>query len=117
MPLYKYCANRFLTLVENITTGQNLSEWHTGYRVYGKKVLESVDFNKFSDDFVFDSQMLFAIVEKEFKIGEILVPVRYLKEASSINFKRSIKYGFQTLGIALKYLFARRIYPKSSKRF
>lgn len=117
MPLYKYCANRFLTLVENITTGQNLSEWHTGYRVYGKKVLESIDFNKFSDDFVFDSQMLFAIVEKEFKIGEIPVPVRYLKEASSINFKRSIKYGFQTLGLALKYLFSKRIYPNFFKLF
>ncbi len=117
MPLYKYCANRFLTLVENITTGQNLSEWHTGYRVYGKKVLESIDFDKFSDDFVFDSQILFAIVEKEFKIGEIPVPVRYLKEASSINFKRSIKYGFQTLGLALKYLFSKRIYPNFFKLF
>ncbi|MEK7078334.1 MAG: glycosyltransferase family 2 protein [Patescibacteria group bacterium] len=109
MPLYKYYANRFLTFVENIATGQNLSEWHTGYRAYDKKVLASIDFNKFSDDFVFDSQMLFAIVEKKFKIGEIPVPVRYFKNASSVNLKKSLKYGFQTLGIALKYLFVKRI--------
>lgn len=109
MPLYKYWANRFLTLVENITTGQNLSEWHTGYRAYSKKVLQAIDYNKFSDDFIFDSQMLFAIVEKGFKISDIPVPVRYFKEASSINFKRSLKYGFQTLGLALKYLFSKRI--------
>lgn len=103
MPKYKYYANRILTLIENIASGQNLSEWHTGMRAYKRQVLETIDYNKFSNDFVFDSQMLFAIVEKGFKIGEIPVPVRYLPQSSSINWKRSIRYGLATLGVALGF--------------
>ena len=105
MPLYKYLGNRFLTMIENLVSGQNLSEWHTGMRAYRSNVLESVSFEKFSDDFVFDTEMLFAIVKKKFMIGEIPVPVRYFSEASSINLRRSIRYGIATLGVALKFLF------------
>lgn len=104
MPKYKYFANRALTFLENMVTGQNLSEWHTGMRAYKRKVLEAIDYMKNSNDFVFDSQVLFQIVEKGFRIGEIPVPVRYFKEASSINFARSVRYGIGTVLVALKYL-------------
>ena len=103
MPAYKYYSNRFLTLIENLATGYNLSEWHTGMRAYKKEVLKVIDFENNSDDFVFDSQVLFQIIEKGFRIGEVPVPVRYFKEASSINFFRSLKYGAQTLFLAFKY--------------
>ena len=105
MPAYKYLANRALSLIENLVTGRNLSEWHTGMRAYKRKVLEDIAFDKFSDDFVFDSQMMFAIVKNNFSIGDIPVPVRYFKEASSINFMRSMKYGLLTLWEATKFLF------------
>ena len=105
MPLYKYVSNRALTFFQNLVSGQNLSEWHTGMRAYRREVLESIDFNKFSDDFVFDSQMLFASVHKGYRIGEISVPVRYFREASSINFTRSLKYGISTVWQALRFLF------------
>ena len=104
MPKYKYYSNRFLTAFENIVSGQNLSEWHTGMRAYRRQVLEKVDFDKFSDDFVFDTQMLFAIIEHGFLIGEIPVPVRYFPEASSINFSRSLKYGLSTVMVAIRHL-------------
>ena len=91
-------------MIENFVSGQNLSEWHTGMRAYRRTVLERIDFEKFSDDFVFDTEMLFAIIKNEFKIGEIPVPVRYFSEASSINLRRSIRYGIATLGVALKFL-------------
>lgn len=104
MPVYKYIANRILTIFENIITGQNLSEWHTGMRAYKRKVLEDIDFMNNSDDFVFDSQILFQIVEKGYRIGEIPVPVRYFPEASIINFRRSVKYGIETIWTALKFL-------------
>lgn len=104
MPMYKYLANRILTFFQNIITGQNLSEWHTGMRAYRREVLEAIDFMNNSDDFVFDSQVLFQIVERGFRIGEIPVPVRYFKEASSINFERSVRYGIGTLLEGLKYL-------------
>lgn len=107
MPPYKYFANRFLTLVENIVTGQNLSEWHTGMRAYTRKVLETIDFQNNSDDFVFDSQVLFQIVEHGFRLGEIPVPVRYFPEASSINFSRSLRYGIGTVWTTLQFLFRR----------
>ncbi len=110
MPLYKYFGNRFLTIIENLVTGYNLSEWHTGMRAYKRKVLKNIDFLKNSDDFVFDSQILFQIIEKGFRIGEIPVPVRYFPEASSINFKRSLKYGLGTLLVAGKYLLKRLIH-------
>ncbi|MCX8009660.1 MAG: glycosyltransferase family 2 protein [Ignavibacteria bacterium] len=86
MPKYKYFGNRLLTFFENLVSGQNLSEWHTGMRAYRKEVLNKIDFEKFSNDFVFDSQMLFKIVENGFRIGEIPVPVRYFKEASRPKF-------------------------------
>lgn len=110
MPLYKYLGNRFLTIIENFVSGYNLSEWHTGMRAYKREVLENIDFLKNSDDFLFDSQILFQIIEKGYRIGEIPVPVRYFPEASSINFKRSLKYGLGTLAIATKFL-AKKILP------
>ncbi|MCR4276464.1 MAG: glycosyltransferase family 2 protein [Candidatus Parcubacteria bacterium] len=103
MPAYKYYANRLLSLVENLASGYNLSEWHSGYRAYTRDVLEHIDFMHNSDDFVFDSQILFQAIEKKYRIGEIPVPVRYFPEASSINFPRSMKYGVQTLGVAVRY--------------
>ena len=110
MPLYKYLGNRFLTIVENLVSGYNLSEWHTGMRAYKREVLENIDFLKNSDDFLFDSQILFQIIEKGYRIGEIPVPVRYFPEASSINFKSSLKYGLGTLAVATKFL-AKKILP------
>lgn len=103
MPPYKYYANRFLTMVENIALGQNLSEYHTGFRAFHKKVLQKVPFHKFSDDFVFDQQILIAAIRKGFKVGEIQVPVRYFPDASSINFKKSTKYGLETLRSLLRF--------------
>lgn len=105
MPLYKYISNRFLTLIENLILGLNLSEYHTGFRAYSKKVLEKIDFNNFSDDFVFDQEILIYAHKLGFKIGEIAVPVRYFPEASSINFIRSVKYGLMTVYTLLKYEF------------
>ncbi len=105
MPQYKYLANRLLTVFENFVSGYNLSEWHTGMRAYKRDVLEHIDWQNNSDDFVFDSEMLFKAVARKYRIGEIPVPVRYFKEASSINFWRSLKYGFATVGVAFKYLF------------
>lgn len=97
MPVWKYYANRFLTLTENIFLGQNLSEYHTGFRAYSREVLETLPFHKYSDDFVFDSQLLFGAIASGAKIGEVAVPVRYFPEASSINFKRSTQYGLSIL--------------------
>ncbi len=108
MPLYKYIANRFLTAVENFVTGQNLSEWHTGYRAYSRKVLEIIPYHYNSDDFVFDSQFLMQAVYYKFIIGDLPVPCRYFKEASSINFKKSVIYGIRTL-ITLSQFFLQRL--------
>lgn len=105
MPRYKYFFNRALSLFENIVTGHNLSEWHTGMRAYRREVLEKIDYKNLSDDFVFDSQMLFSIIKQGFKIGDIPVPVRYFADASSINLSRSIKYGLQTIWEAIKFMF------------
>ena len=105
MPLYKYIANRGLTIFENFISGQNLSEWHTGMRAYKREVLTTIDWAANSNDFVFDSQVLFQIVAHQYRIGEIPVPVRYFKEASSINFRRSLKYGLGTVIVAFKYFF------------
>jgi len=109
MPFYKYISNRFLTLVENVVSGQNLSEWHTGMRAYRREVLERVGYRKFSDDFVFDTQMLFKIIEAGYAIGEIPVPVRYFPEASSINLRRSIWYGLSTLRECFRHLFKKSL--------
>jgi glycosyltransferase involved in cell wall biosynthesis len=105
MPIYKYVSNRFLSLVENLVTGRVLTDWHTGMRAYHKKVLESVPYHTFSNDFIFDTQMLLAIAEREYSTGDIPVPVRYFKEASSINFKRSLRYGILTLWETSKFIF------------
>ncbi len=102
MPLYKYIANRLLTFVQNILTGMNLSEWHTGFRAYSRKVLETIPWERNSDDFVFDTQILAQCVAFGFRIGEIPVPVRYHETSSSINLQRSIKYGIQSLITILK---------------
>lgn len=110
MPLYKYFTNRFLSFIQNILTGQNLSEWHTGMRAYKREVLESINFKKNSDDFVFDSQILLQILEKGYKIGEISVPVKYFPEASSINFWRGLKYGLQTLWVTFRFFLKQKLY-------
>ena len=104
MPPYKYIANRLLTLWYNVITGYNLSEWHTGMRAYKREVLLRIDFQNFSDDFIFDTQALFAITEHSFRIGDIPVPCRYFKEASSINFRRSVRYGLAGLWESFKYI-------------
>ncbi len=103
MPMYKYIFNRMLTFIENIALGQNLSEYHTGFRAFDKNVLKSLAFHKYSDDFVFDQEILIEAIRKGFKVGEIPVPVRYFPDASSINFQRSVKYGLSTLIALLKY--------------
>jgi len=97
MPKLKYFANRGLTVIENILSGQNLGEWHSGFRAYRRKVLETIPFERNSDDFVFDSQFLVQCVHFGFKLGDLPVPVRYFDEASSINLKRSSIYALQTL--------------------
>lgn len=104
MPLYKYLANRFLTLIENLVLGLNLSEYHTGFRAYALRVLQKVPFQRFSNDFVFDQEILIAAAARGFRIGEIPVPVRYFPEASSINFSRSVRYGILTLWTLSKYI-------------
>ena len=103
MPLYKYVSNRFLTLTENILLGHKLSEYHTGYRAFSRKVLEALPLAANSDDFVFDNQMLAQIVWHEFRIGEVSCPTKYFDDASSINFRRSVTYGLGVLGTAINY--------------
>src|SRR3990167_3201963 len=107
MPLYKYISNRFLTILENIILGQNLSEYHTGFRAFHKSVLNTLPFHKFSDDFVFDQDILISSIYSGFRIGEIQVPVRYFPDASSINFRRSIKYGLEILKDLFFYFIAK----------
>ena len=102
MPIYKYLGNRFLTIMENIALGLNLSEYHTGFRAYKREVLEKIPFQRFSNDFVFDQQTLISASRLGFRIGEIPIPVHYFPEASSINLQRSVKYGLETLLNLLK---------------
>ncbi|RME14312.1 MAG: glycosyltransferase family 2 protein [Bacteroidetes bacterium] len=97
MPLYKYIFNRFLTLTQNIIIWQKLSEYHTGYRAFSREVLETINYHANSDDFVFDNQMLSQIFYAGFQIAEITCPTKYFPEASSINFRRSVKYGMGVL--------------------
>jgi len=108
MPLYKYIANRVLTLFENIVLGVKLSEYHTGYRAFTREVLESLPLGENSDDFVFDNEMLAQTVYFGFRVGEISCPAKYFEEASSINFSRSTKYGFGVLGTTFKFFFQKR---------
>jgi glycosyltransferase involved in cell wall biosynthesis len=103
MPLYKYISNRFLTLVQNILMGAKLSEYHTGYRAFTRKVLESIPLNSNSDDFVFDNEMLSQILYADFRVGEITCPTKYFPEASSINFSRSLKYGLGCMRTSLLF--------------
>ena len=107
MPLYKLISNRFLTEFENMLLGEKLSEYHTGFRGFTKKVLETLPLEDCSDDFIFDNQMLALILYNGFKIGEISCPTKYFKEASSINFVRSCKYGLGVLAVSLKYRLAK----------
>lgn len=107
MPLYKYIANRALTFVENLLLGQKLSEYHTGYRAWSRKVLETLPLEACSDDFVFDNQMLAQTTWFGFSTGEISCPTRYFEEASSINFRRSCTYGMGVLKTALVYRLSR----------
>jgi len=104
MPLYKYLSNRFLTILENLITGQNLSEWHTGYRAYSRKVLEKIPYRINSNIFVFDSQFLIQATYFGFKIGDLPVPCRYMSEASSINFTQSIVYGLGTMKTLFQFI-------------
>lgn len=107
MPLYKYIANRFLTLSQNILLGQKLSEYHTGYRSFSGEVLKQVDYEKNSDDFIFDNQMIAQIFAKGFEIGEVTCPTKYFDEASSINLARSTKYGLGVLWVSWRYFMHR----------
>jgi len=103
MPKYKYVANRILTLVQNALMGQKLSEYHTGYRAFTRQVLETLPLKTYSDDFVFDNQILCGAIAAGFRIGEISCPTRYFPEASSINLRRSIQYGFGVLHCAWQH--------------
>jgi len=105
MPMYKYIFNRCLTLTQNILVNQKLSEYHTGYRAFSKEVLEKINLESNSDDFVFDNQMLSQIIYAGFEIAEVTCPTKYFPEASSINFRRSMKYGLGCLGVSLKHRF------------
>jgi len=107
MPLYKYISNRLLTAFENLFLGVKLSEYHTGYRAFSRKVLTELPLLENSDDFVFDNQMLAQCVHFGFRIGEVSCPTKYFEEASSINFRRSVKYGFGVLGTTLQFALQR----------
>ncbi len=107
MPWYKYVANRMLTLFQNILLNQKLSEYHTGYRAFSKEVLNTCDYEKLSDDFVFDNQMVSQIFYNNFDIAEITCPTKYFEEASSINFKRSAIYGLGVLKVSFQYRLAK----------
>ncbi len=118
MPLYKYVSNRFLTLAENIALGQHLSEFHTGFRAYSRRMLETIPFLLNSDNFVFDTEVIAQAVAFGFRIAEIGVPTRYFEEASSVNFKNSVIYGLSTLATMARYLLAKwdiASYPQFKK--
>jgi glycosyltransferase involved in cell wall biosynthesis len=121
MPLWKYVANRFLTLAENILLGAKLSEYHTGYRAFAREILECLPLQENSDDFVFDNQMLAQVLWFGYTIAEVSCPTKYFKEASSINFRRSVKYGFGCLGTGLGFRLAKmglrksRFFPETAK--
>jgi glycosyltransferase involved in cell wall biosynthesis len=103
MPKYKYLANRFLTFFQNVLMNQKLTEYHTGYRAYSGEVLRKINFDLNSDDFIFDNEMIALIYYNGFEIAEVTCPTKYFKEASSINFRRSLKYGFGVLRVSILY--------------
>lgn len=107
MPLYKYVANRFLTFFQNLMMNQKLSEYHTGYRAFAREVIEKLNLEADSDDFVFDNQMIAQIFYAGYEIAEVTCPTKYFKEASSINFKRSVKYGFGVIFTSINYFLAK----------
>lgn len=104
MPIYKYVANRLLTMIQNLLINYKLSEYHTGYRAFSREILENIKFNNNNDDFIFDNEMLSQIIYKGYDIGEVTCPTKYFDEASSINFKRSMKYGLGVLRVSLNHL-------------
>ncbi|MFZ4520752.1 MAG: glycosyltransferase family 2 protein [Bacteroidales bacterium] len=108
MPLYKYISNRFLTWIQNLLINQKLSEYHSGYRAFSREVLENVNYQANSDDFVFDNQMLAQIFYAGFEIAEITCPTKYFEEASSINLRRSIKYGLGVLRTSFGYFLQKK---------
>lgn len=120
MPLYKFIANRFLTLTQNLLINYKLSEYHTGYRAFSKEVLQSINYNENSDDFVFDNEMLSQIIFAGFQIAEVTCPTKYFEEASSINFQRSAKYGMGVLRVSITHFFQKigivnsKLYKKKS---
>ena len=107
MPLYKYLANRFLTLTQNFLVGYKLSEYHTGYRAFSRDVLQNIKYNVNSDDFIFDNEMLSQIIYKGYDIAEVTCPTKYFEEASSINFTRSSKYGLGVLRVSDVHLMSK----------
>ena len=107
MPLYKYVSNRVLTALENLLVGQKLSEYHTGYRAFRRSVLESARLSENSEDFVFDNEMLVQCIALGYRIGEVSCPTRYFPEASSISFRRSLRYGLGCLNVGTRYLLHR----------
>jgi glycosyltransferase involved in cell wall biosynthesis len=107
MPLYKYVFNRFLTFTQNVLVNQKLSEYHTGYRAFSKEVIQKINYHANSDDFVFDNQMISQIFYAGFDIAEVTCPTKYFPEASSINFRRSMKYGIGVLGVSFIHFFNR----------
>lgn len=109
MPIYKYIANRALTFFQNLMLGHKLSEYHTGYRAFHRRVLEKIKIEENSDDFVFDNQMLSQIIYHQFRIAEITCPTKYFKEASSINFSRSVTYGLGVLGVCFQHNWSRYV--------
>lgn len=113
MPYYKYLANRFLTFTQNLLMNQKLAEYHTGYRAFSREILEQCPLEENSDDFVFDNQMLAQIAWAGYIIGEVTCPTKYFGEASSINFRRSVKYGFGVLGTSFAYFFGKLGLAKS----
>ncbi len=117
MPFWKYIANRFLTLTENFLLGTKLSEYHTGYRAFARSLLERLPLDKNSDDFVFDNEILAQVLWLDCRIGEVTCPARYMPEASSINFPRSVRYGFGCIRTALEFRWAKirgygRLFPR-----
>lgn len=107
MPLYKYIANRILTLVQNLCMKAKLSEYHSGFRAFSAELLRTLPLEENSDDFIFDNEMLAQAVWFGFRLGEASCPTRYMEEASSISFRRSVRYGFGVLGVSLKFMAAR----------
>jgi glycosyltransferase involved in cell wall biosynthesis len=107
MPRYKYLANRFLTFIQNLFMNQKLTEYHTGYRAFSGHVLKKLNFDFNSNDFIFDNEMIAQIFYHGFEIAEVTCPTKYFKEASSINFRRSLKYGFGVLRVSLLYFFTK----------